>query len=129
MSNDVQVVRELAKQVAQIVHSDQNQKARLLWANHNALRKVERPPVMCRPCGGWEELVPWRGLVCAAPVLREIEYVLRMRLYKHTIGDDEVFEPWVDVSAVHLGPDRPMMWGVNIDVVHSATGGAFIFTP
>jgi len=129
MSNDVQVVRERAKQVAQIVHSDQNQKARLLWANHNALRKVERPPVMCRPCGGWEELVPWRGLVCAAPVLREIEYVLRMRLYKHTIGDDEVFEPWVDVSAVHLGPDRPMMWGVNIDVVHSATGGAFIFKP
>jgi len=129
MSNDIQVIRELAHKVADIVHSEQNIMTRRMWACHNALQKVERPPVMCRPCGGWEELVPCSSLLCADPVLRDIEYVLRMRLYKHTIGDDEVFEPWVDINAVHLGPDRSTMWGVNIDVVHPQTGGAFIFKP
>jgi hypothetical protein len=129
MPTDIQIIRDLARQVADLAHSEANEKTRQLWRGHNSLKKVERPPVMCRPCGGWEELVAWNSLRCVDPALREMERALRMRLYKRIIGDDEVFEPWVNVPAVHLGPDRPMMWGVNIDVVHSPSGGAFVFKP
>jgi hypothetical protein len=126
---EIYIVRDLAGKVAQIVHSEANEKTRQMWRCHNSLEKVERPPVLCRPCGGWEELVPWAGLQCTDSVLREIEYTLRQLLYKHEIGDDEVFEPWIDINAVHQGPDRAMMWGVNIDVKHAPGGGAFIFKP
>ncbi|MFA5865054.1 MAG: hypothetical protein WC975_10265 [Phycisphaerae bacterium] len=129
MAYEYEFLRDLARQVAQIALSEENQAKRQLWTRHNSLKKTERPPVLCLPCGGWEELVPWNSLQSADPLFREIEYELRKRLYKHQIGDDEVIEPWVEIKAVHFGEDRPMMWGVNIDVVHSPAGGAFIFKP
>ena len=130
MSKDVDHIRDLARQVAEIAGSVANEQRRRLWTRHNSLEKVERPPVMCRPCGGWDELVPPGTLVSTDPLFRKIEHTLRMRLYKHLIGDDEVFEPWIDVEAVHVGADRPMMWGVNIDVTHSGeAGGSFMFKP
>jgi hypothetical protein len=123
-------IRELAHQVAEIAHSERTRQLRNLWARHNSLEKVERPPVMCRPVSAWRELVPPESLVSTDPLYRDIELILRMRLYKRTLDDDEVCEPWVDVPAVHVGPERALMWGVNIDVIEPGeVGGAFRFKP
>jgi hypothetical protein len=101
-----------------------------MWARHNNLEKVERPPVLCRPVGAWAQLIPTETILSTDPLYREIEYKLRIRLYKNFIGDDEVIEPYVDISSVQFGEDRIMMWGVNIDVHPSQKqGGAFIFKP
>ena len=128
MPDPLDHVRALAHQVAEVAHSDRMVALRRLWARHNNLEKVERPPVLCRPAC-WHELIPADSLVSPEPVRREIEYTLRQHLYKAGLADDSVIEPWVEVAAVHLGADRPMMWGVNIDVVAPEHGGAFAFKP
>jgi len=123
-------VRELARRVAEIAAGEANAQRRRLWRAHNSLRKVERAPVMCRPCGAWVELVPEESLQAVDPLERHVERQLRMRLLKHWVGDDEVFEPWVEVEAVHAGPDRPTMWGVNIETKRTGDRhGAFEFKP
>lgn len=127
---EIEQIRDLAYQIAEIAHSERMHKRRRMWARHNNLEKVERPPVMCRPIGAWAELVPADSIVSVDPLHREIEYILRRRLYKDCIDDDEVIEPWVDIQAIHLGPDRSMMWGVNINTVTPGdAGGAFGFKP
>ena len=129
-SGGVAQIRDLARRVAEFAHSDDMQAMRDMWRRHNSLEKVERPMVMCCPVGAWVELVPASSLVATDPLHREIERTLRMRLYKATVGDDTVIEPWVDVHAVHLGEERPMMWGVNIDVRTSGQSrGSFAFKP
>ena len=130
MSEEIKHIRELAREVAEIAHSEEMQSLRRMWARHNGLEKVERPPVMCRPLA-WRELMSPESFVATDPLYRQIERALRMRLYKATVVcDDEVVESWVDIPAVHLGEDRPMMWGVNIDVKYSGQpGGSFAFQP
>jgi len=135
MSNSVEHVRDLARQVAEIANSEWMGSIRRLWARHNNLEKVERPPVLCRPAGGvWAQLVPQDTLVSSDPLHRSIENTLRQHLYHATVlQDDWVIEPWVDVPAVPLGEDRPMMWGVNVDVIVTDTvsdhGKSFAFKP
>ena len=136
MPDVVAQLRMLARQVAEIVNSERMEGIRRLWARHNNLEKVERPPVLCR-VGPNPDFFPFIHFVSNAssdPLLREIEYKLQdCLLHAHFIGDDYVFEPWVDIQAVHSGENRPMMWGVNIDVSYSRTAGqhgkSFMFKP
>jgi len=130
MTREADHIRDLARRVSEIAHSEKTVERRRMWARHNALEKVERPPVLCRPVGAWRELVPDRTLVSSDPLHRQIERTLRMRLYKDSIDDDEVIEPWIDVPAVHVGPDRSLMWGVSIDTASAGEiGGAYAFKP
>jgi len=122
-------VRELARAVSDIAHSPEQDAIRSLWARNNNLETVERPPVLSRPfCYG--EIGVDCKLVCQDRWFRSIERNLRHHLYHcHELGDDWVIEPWYEVQAVHVGEDRPMMWGVNIDVTRPEGGGAFKFKP
>ncbi|MCK5157270.1 MAG: hypothetical protein KAQ69_12645 [Spirochaetales bacterium] len=132
MLDDVKIIRELARSVVEIAHSDQMQITKNMWRRHNSLEKVERPPVMCRPCGAWErEFLPPEVFVSTDPLFRGIEAILRMRLFKAAhVQDDEVVEPWIDMPAVHLGEERPLMWGVNVNTINpKKNGGSFIFKP
>ena len=130
MAKEVEQLRDLAHQVAEIAHSEEMQQKREMWARHHGLEKVERPPVMCRALC-WHELIPSETYVTTDPLYRQIETALRMRHYKATvICDDEVVEPWVEIPAVHLGEDTGAMWGVRIDVRQSGvSGGSFAFKP
>lgn len=129
MSAEKECIRELSREVAEIAHSDKMQKRRQFWARHNNLEKVERPPVMCRPVGAWDELVTQESLLNSAPLLRDVEFQLRQRLYKNSIDDDEVIDPWVIIPAAHL-EDYSTMWGINIDPIRpEQSKGAFHFKP
>lgn len=47
LSNDVRILRELARQYAELVHQPVQEERRWLWTAHFSLKKT-RPPVLVR---------------------------------------------------------------------------------
>lgn len=95
---DLIIIRDLAKQAAEIA-AQPLQAARIgLWKRHNALQPC-RPMILVFPEGSWRELLPETALRCTDPDARNIERNLRMRLYQHEHFDcDNVVEPLWHVS-------------------------------
>ena len=123
---DREVLRDLAKRVAEIVALPVQAERRALWKRHNALERV-RPMILVFPEGSWRELLPDTSLTCGDKRAREIERTLRVRLYTHEhFRDDTVIErTWVVSKAVsHTG------WGLEPKFVPSTVEhGAWGFDP
>jgi hypothetical protein len=117
-------VRGLATQLAERAASDEYEARRRRWRDVNALRKPDRAPVWCRPVGCWNELLPPESLECRDPWLRRIETTLRQHLYKDSIGDDSIVEPWWGVPAA-FDRDQEHTWGLPTQqlIGHTDTGG------
>ncbi len=85
---DRQIVRDLARRLAEIaalpVQAERMQAARSL----NSLNPT-RPVVMVSPEGAWRECMPGSTLLCQDERYREVEYILRTRIwhFEH-INDD-----------------------------------------
>ena len=123
------LVRDLARQVAEIAQSPENEVIKRRWRDVNALRKPDRAPVWCRPVGAWAEILPESDLVCDDPRLRNYERAFRMTLIKKEIDDDSPLEPYFPSGAV-FDRDPPNTWGV--DIKHDAPeeeGGSWIYDP
>ncbi|MBI2300326.1 MAG: hypothetical protein HYU66_15500 [Armatimonadetes bacterium] len=110
-SSDRRLVRDLARQYAELAALPRQDERRAFWRAHHSL-KPTRPAVIitygmhnvwCRETFGEHTLT------CQDPYLRGWEQWLRMALFHHTIGDDYLLEPWVTVGAVHT--DRGGIWG------------------
>lgn len=94
---DKQILRDLAKRVAEIAADEKQEEKRKLWYAHNNLRPV-RPMVLCFPEGSWNELLPQSALECQDPLARSWEWSLRARIYiAEHFQTDEVID---DVFAV-----------------------------
>jgi len=120
-------VRELARCVAALAASPENERRRHLWRDVNSRRRPERPPIICHPgTGAWEELLPRTVLSATDPWLAEIEYQLRKTLCKWDIGDDTVVEPWMGVGTV-MRLRGPHFWG--LPVVHVRADSAVPGSP
>lgn len=121
------LVRDLAKQVAEVYHGEE-QAARLKrWRDVHSLRLPDRPPVIAHP-GCWEELLPRADCRCQDPWLQGIEYGFRQTLYKQWIGDDSVVEPFWVVTVMRLQGEHE--WGLPIGYTHSGVrGGAWHYVP
>lgn len=113
------VIRELARRVAEIAATEEQRRRRKLWRDVNTLRRPERPPVICRPGNPcWEELLPRAKLACRDPFLAGVEYSLRKMLYKYELGDDTVIEPFWELPAeVQLAGDY--FWGLPMHYIHA----------
>ena len=61
------LVRMLARRVAEIAASRENENVKRRWRDVNALRKPDRAPVYCRPVGAWGEILPPESLSCLTP--------------------------------------------------------------
>ena len=122
-------LRDLAKQVADIAASDENEIIKQRWRDVNALRKPDRAPVWCKPVGCWKEILPPDSFRCEEEPYLGIERVLRRALMKHEIGDDSPVESWWPVSArFDVQPENT--YGVDITHAHSGeVGGAWSFSP
>lgn len=123
------VVRELARRVAELAAGRANSLAAQRWRDVNALRRPDRAPVWCRPVGCWEELLPEDSLLCGDPYLRGIEREFRRHLIKASIGDDSIIPDAFEVHAA-FRIDPPNRWGV--DVIHDAppcAGGSWAYRP
>ena len=122
-------IRELARQVAQIAASPENEIIHRRWRDVNAMRKADRAPVYCRPIGAWSELLPEESLKCSDPWLRSVEIGFRRILIKHEIGDDDPVEPYFPVWAT-LECDPRNIYGVDIGRHKSSeSGGAWGYDP
>ena len=125
--NDVRVIRELAKQYAEICGTVIQQERRDLWRKHNSLIRT-RPLIYVR---GWPvgEVPDAALLECEDPFLRGHERLLRTMLYQETIGDDFIFHPWITVAARRVThPDG--LWGLKIGRIPSPEkAGSWMFDP
>ena len=85
---DRQLVRDLAKRMAEAAALPIQQEKIRLWKRLNSLRP-ERPMVLLNPQNGWVDLVREQDLRCESPELRDMELNLRQTLFRHeAIHDD-----------------------------------------
>lgn len=116
---DIQVLRKLAEQLAAVASDPVMEQRRQLWRDLHDF-KASRPPIHVRQYAFGE--LPQSQCVCEDPFLRELEWILRDRLYAASLNDDTVFEPYLSVRAVF----EDMDWGVKFQKHHTGDfGGAF----
>ncbi|AKJ64164.1 hypothetical protein [Kiritimatiella glycovorans] len=119
MNNDLNILRDLAKQYAAVAADPVMDERRELWRDLHDF-KAPRPPIHVRQYAFSE--LPQSECHGEDPFHRELEFMLRDLLYAASIGDDTVFEPYLSVRAVFDDMD----WGVQIDKQHTDDiGGSF----
>lgn len=129
LPEELQLVRELAQQVAELAKSEEYETRRARWRDVNALRKPDRAPVWLRPAGVWTELLPQSSLTCTDAYLRGLEYRLRQDLIKDEIGDDHIVEAWWDVPAA-FDCDSQFLFGLQTQVLTDSTNlGGWRYQP
>jgi len=124
--NDGIVLRNLAKEVAEVASLPVMAERRAMWKRHNSLQRV-RPMILVFPEGSWGELLPDSVCHCEDEGARRMEWELRRRLYHHEhLHDDTVIErEWVVGKAV-----RNSGWGLEPKQIPATEArGAWKFDP
>jgi hypothetical protein len=121
--SDVQIVRDLAKQVAEIAADPIQDERRELWRQHNSFVRT-RPLILCMWEAAWFEH-PDAAPKCDDPFLQSYETALKMAIFKHSLRDDTIIEPWLTVRAAVKWPPHSV-WGVPYSRIPSdMAGGAW----
>jgi hypothetical protein len=125
-NRDKQILRDLAKQVADIAAHPYNAERREMWKRHNRLEKV-KPMVLVFPEGAWRELLPHTVLRCEDQSARELEWHLRHLIYRwEHLRDDNVIEPWIKIGLDY----RTTGWGLEPRRIPSTVAeGSWGFDP
>ncbi len=124
--HDRTVLRDLARQVAEVAARPEMAQRRQRWVAHNSLRSRE-PMMLVFPEGAWSELLPTSTLQCEDEPARAIEWNLRSRLYtfQHFQDDSVIEAEWV-VGA----PVQTTGWGLEPQTLPSSEErGAFRISP
>jgi hypothetical protein len=96
--NDLAILRALAEQYLEMTADPRQDELRQLWRDHNGL-KPTRPLFWVRS-GGFENEVPEiMHRECEDNFYAGYERFMRDQLWRHSLGDDTVFEPWLTVGA------------------------------
>jgi hypothetical protein len=118
-SNDLTVLRDLARQYVEICAQPVQKERRDLWRRHNSLQPT-RPPIYIR-AWAWQEM-PQSQCQCTDPLFRRYEDFFRSHLFWNSFDDDSIFEPWITVQAVHSRSG----WGLSGNRTFSEErGGSF----
>ena len=105
---DSQIVRELARRVADIAARPEHEALRREWIRHNRLEQG-RPMIRVSPEGSWCELIPEASLECSSDTGRQYERDLRQRIYRwEQLKDDVLIAPTVFA----LPAVRNTGWGI-----------------
>jgi hypothetical protein len=112
---DRNILRELARRVAEIAALPVQEERRQLWKKQNALQRV-RPLILVFPEGSERELLPQSVLKCEGERARQTEYQLRRRIYffEHLHDDKPVESEWIVHKVVHNSG-----WGLESQWKHS----------
>ena len=122
-SNDRDILRGLAAQVAELAARPIEDEKRRLWYDHNQLRHT-RPLIFCDPENGWHEIIRQDDLACVEPLAREWEWGLRREVFwGEQMGDDRVIEPWFTIAPIVAGTD----WGLSPKRIGGENGGSFVW--
>ncbi len=123
---DRTILRDLARQVADIASLPIMAERRELWKKHNNLQPV-RPMMLIFPEGSWGELLPHSTLKCQDEKARGIEWNLRSRIYyhEHFLDDTVIEKEWIVSKAIHNSG-----WGIQARHIPSTEArGAWHFDP
>ncbi len=107
---DIQLLRDLAKQYAEIAAKDVQEKRRELWRAHYNLEPVPPPIHVATDACAWEVV---DRLQCKDPFWQGWEMKLRRGIAQDAIGDDVIIEPWLSMEATHR-IDWLDTWGVRV---------------
>ncbi|MCL2518005.1 MAG: hypothetical protein FWF15_05525 [Oscillospiraceae bacterium] len=119
-------VRSLAERVYEIGTSDEMNRRRNLWSDHNSLI-LTQPLIYIRAFAAGE--IPELHPICTDGFLRGLEYHFKNILYNYSLGDDSIFEPWYEVRAAVITPAGGL-WGFPMPVTRPDTArGSFIYNP
>jgi hypothetical protein len=125
-SDDRNILRALARRVAEIAELPIQRERRNLWRLHNSLKTI-RPMILVFPEGSWQELLRGEDLRCKDEWARNIEWQLRSRVYYHEhFQDDTVIEKeWIVDKKTHNSG-----WGLEARHIESPEArGAWHFDP
>ena len=98
-----------------------------LWRRHNSFKG--RQPLIYLRAFAFAEYFDKSVLRCTDPTLRYYETELHQSLYRYTLGDDYIIEPWLTMDASYVMP-MGQRWGVPVALGEKpAAGGAAAFKP
>lgn len=98
--NERELIRSLAARVKELSQDPVMQERKEDWYRHNDLQST-KPMLLVFPEGGWREIITPSMLVCQDEQAREIEWLLRARIYRaENINDDSVTEGIWEVSKI-----------------------------
>lgn len=120
------ILRDLAKRIAEIANMPIMAERREAWKKHNSL-KSRRPMMLIFPEGSWGELLPHSVLKCTDNGARGIEWNLRSRIYyyEHFQDDTVIEKEWIVSKAI-----GSTGWGLNPQHIPSTEArGAWHFDP
>ena len=120
------ILRELAKNVAEIAAHPEQETKRNLWYAHNRLEKT-RPLVLLFPENSWDQILGPDTLQVKSPFWKQWEWYLRHLVYRNlNFVDDLVIEPVLYVNKII----RTGSWGVECGFVHSTDEkGSWVYEP
>ena len=121
------ILYDLGCRVMELAKSDTMEQRRALWRKHHSF-KGDRPLIYLRAYA-FDENFDRSVLRCSDPLLRTYEKQLHETLYRSTLGDDYIIEPWVTLSASYRMPNG-YPWGVPAVLGEKPqSGGAAAFSP
>lgn len=124
-NSDKIIIKELAKQVAELAADPIEQQKQTLWYDHNEL-KPTRPVIFCDPENGWNEIVPESSLECESSFARKWEFKLRVKIfYGDHMKDDRVIEALFTVNHVYTEEN----WGLDIPFTKTRPDGSYVWDP
>jgi len=117
------ILRNLARQVAELADRPIEAEKRRLWYDINAL-KPTRPVVFCSPENSWREIIPVDSLLCVSELARGWEWTLRIEIFwGQFMGDDRVVEPFWNMWQI----TKQTGWGMSETYKSSQNGGAYVW--
>jgi hypothetical protein len=123
--NDRKILRELARQVAEIASRPGELHKKNLWKKHNSLKETA-PLVFCDPELAWYELIPVTDISCRGSLARIWEFRLKKEIYwKDIIKDDRVILPEFTVHRIFTETSR----GIERKLKGGGNGGSYTWDP
>ena len=126
-TRDIQVLRELAKQYADVASMDIQDERRELWRRLHSLDPI-RPAVYARVFSTWHEL-PESKLQCEDTLFQQHERKMRQALYREWLSDDVVVEPYLVQPSIYVTPEGGDFGVPYRHIPSPEPGGAKRFDP
>ncbi len=118
---DRDIIRDLAKRVAEIAARPVQAEKKRLWLTHNSLGET-RPLIFADPENAWYELIPSDHLRCQSNLARLWEFKLLKEIYwAEEVKDDRVVEPCLTTYYIY----DDSSWGVEVEKIGGEDDGAY----
>ena len=119
--SEVDILRNLARRVAELAHKPEMDVKRKLWCMHNKLQTLQ-PVIFCDPENGWNEIITDAQIQCKSKLARRWEMNLRKEIFwGEEMGDDRPVEPFFNVPYT-VSADH---WGFEIVRHRTSESGSF----